>query len=191
MAVAGQGQLAFELGLVELLLDLEFKGVTRQKARWCQPVERGGGRHDDDIGPVVLVALADAPQGGQALADQVLVRREGVVRQRLPIGEEGAAQVGRKKRNFLQQPLGVTRISGDHRHRLARSLVAGTEARQQHGIGRAGRAGQGESFAGGELGEVHGSKVCGRGQPSNGSRGTITLTGLRATAVILEWQPVP
>ena len=73
VAVAGQGELALELGLVELLLDLEMEGVARQERGRCHPVQRGGGRHDDHVGPGVLVALLDAPQRGQALGDQVLV----------------------------------------------------------------------------------------------------------------------
>ena len=74
VAVAGQRQLRLEPGFVELLLELEMEGVGRQEAGRRQPVERGGGGHDDDVGAAVLVALADAPQGRQTLADQVLVR---------------------------------------------------------------------------------------------------------------------
>ena len=74
MAVAGQRQLCLELGLVEFLLDLEVERGAGQKTWRCQSVQCGGGRHHDHIGAGVLVALADAPQGGQALADQVLMR---------------------------------------------------------------------------------------------------------------------
>ena len=74
MAVAGQCELGFELGFVQLLLDLELEGVASQKAGRRQAVQRRGGRHDDQVGAAVFVALADAPERGQALADQVLVR---------------------------------------------------------------------------------------------------------------------
>ncbi|MDT4869611.1 hypothetical protein FQZ97_1046510 [compost metagenome] len=74
MLVAGQRELALELGLVELLLDLEVKGVAGQKGGRRQPVQRGGGGHQHHVGAGVLVVLLDAPERGQALGDQVLVR---------------------------------------------------------------------------------------------------------------------
>ena len=69
MAVAGQRELRLEFGLIELLSGLEVKGGAGQKARRCQPVQRSGGGHQHHIGPGVPVMLANAPQGGQALAD--------------------------------------------------------------------------------------------------------------------------
>ena len=113
MAVAGQRKLRFELGFVQLLLGLKFKGIGRQKARRRQAVERGGGRHQHHIDALGLVALADAPQRSQPLADQVLVWREAVVGQGLPVREQGAAQIGRKEADFFQQALGIGSVRGD------------------------------------------------------------------------------
>ena len=91
VGVAGQRQLRFQRRLVEPLLLLEVEGVGRQKARRGEAHERGRGgqQHHVDLALARAGALGlqDAPQRGQALGDQVLVRREGVVGQRLPIRE--------------------------------------------------------------------------------------------------------
>jgi hypothetical protein len=147
VAVARQGQLALEFGFVQLLLDLELEGVTRQKAGRCEAVQGRGSGHDDHIGPGFLVALLDAPQRSQALADQVLVRRESVVGQRLPVGKQGAAQVGGEECNFFKQALGVIGIGSDHHHRQASGFFAFAQLGQQQCIGRSRRAGQGIAFA--------------------------------------------
>ena len=73
MVVPGQGQLRFEFDKVELLLDLEVKGVTGQEGRWRQTVEGGAGRDQHHIGALFLVTLADAPKRGQAFADEILM----------------------------------------------------------------------------------------------------------------------
>ena len=109
MRVARQGQLRFQLGFIECLSHFELKGVARQKSRGCQTVQRRARRDQHHIG----IALRYAPQGGQAFADQVLVRRKTVVGQCFPIGKQHAAQVGRKKRHFVLQALRIQRISGD------------------------------------------------------------------------------
>ena len=66
VGVTGQGQLGLELGFIEFLFDLEFKGVARQKGRRCQSVQRGGGGHQHHISAFGVMALLDAPQRGQA-----------------------------------------------------------------------------------------------------------------------------
>jgi hypothetical protein len=152
VAVAGQGQLALEPGLVELLLDLEVEGVARQEGRGRQPVQRGGGRHHDHVGAGVLVALLDAPQRGQALADQVLVRREGVVGQGLPVRKQRAAQVRGEEGHLVDQALRVGGVGGDDGRQAPGRFFAGGQARQQQGVGRAGGAGQGEAPAGHKFG---------------------------------------
>ena len=106
MAVASQRELRFQPRFIELLLDFEFEGVASQKARWRQAVQRRGAGNDHYIGAGFLVALLDAPESRQALANQVLMRRKGVVRQCFPVGEQRTPQVGRKKRDLVHQPLG-------------------------------------------------------------------------------------
>ncbi len=84
MAVAGQRQLRFQRGFVQPHLLLEVKGVAGHEAGRCQPRQRRGGRQQHHV----KFAAAHAPQRGQALRDQVLVRREAVVGQRFPIREQ-------------------------------------------------------------------------------------------------------
>ena len=158
MRVTRQRELGLELGFVQLLLDLELEGVARQKGRRGQPVQRGGGGHQHHVGALGVVALLDAPERGQPFTDQVLVRREGVIRQGFPVGEHHAAKAGRKKHQLVHQALGVGRVTGDDGGELARFFLAFGQLGQQHGIGRSGRAGQGEAFTKGERGQVHGAK---------------------------------
>ena len=147
MAVAGQREVGSQASLVELLLDVELEGGGCQKARRREPVQRRGGRHEHYIGGfiasfAVLAVLIQAPQGGQPLADQILVRRKRVVRQGLPVGEQRAAQLGREENDFLQQALGVSGVGRDNGHQPAGRFLALAELRQQQGVGRTHRAWQ-------------------------------------------------
>ena len=143
VAVARQGQLRLQPGLLELLLDLEVKGVARQKRRRREPVQRRAGRHHHHI----RVALRNAPQRGQPFADQVLVRRKGVVRQRLPVREQAAAQLGREERDLIDQALRVRGVCRDDGGELALGLGALRHCREQQRVRRAGRARQREPFS--------------------------------------------
>jgi hypothetical protein len=152
VAVAGQGQLALEPGLVQLVLDLEVEGVARQEGRVAPAGTARPWPARDHVGAGVLVALLDAPQRGQALADQVLVRREGVVGQGLPVREQRAAQVRREEGHLVDQALRVGGVGGDDGGQSTGRLFTGGQLRQQQGIGRAGRAGQGVAPAGHKFG---------------------------------------
>jgi hypothetical protein len=153
MAVASQCELGLELRFLELLLGLEVKGVAGQEGRRRQAVERGGGGHQHHVG----FLLADAPERGEPLADQVLVRGKAVVGQRLPVGEQGAAQVGREECDLVDQALGVVGVRREHRSGAARGVLAHAQLRQQQRIGRQRRTRQRESLARREVGEVHGT----------------------------------
>jgi hypothetical protein len=148
VVVAGQRELRLEPGLVQLLLHAEVEGVAGQEARRCHTVERGARRHQHHVG----LPLQDPPQRREPLADQVLVRREGVVRQRLPVREEGAAQFRREEGDLVQQALGVVGICGDDGGEAAVLQLPLRHAGEQQRVGRAGRARQGHAAAGGKLG---------------------------------------
>ncbi len=148
MAVARQRELRLELGFVQLLLRLEVEGVAGQERGRRQAVQRGGGGHQHHIG----LALRDAPQRGQPLADQVLVRAEGVVGQRFPVREQRAAQAGRKEGHFVDEALRIGGVGGDDGRGALRGFVTLGQAGQQQGIGAAHGAGQGEAFTRGEFG---------------------------------------
>ena len=83
------------------------------------------------------------------------MRREGVVGQRLPVGEHGDAQLGREERDLVGEALRVGRLGGDDRQQRAAGALLLGEAGEQQGVGRAGRAGQREALAGGDVGEMH------------------------------------
>ena len=169
MAVAGQRELRLQRGLVQPHLLLEVEGVAGHEAGRCQPRQRGGGGQQHHV----EFATAHAPQRGQALGDQVLVRREAVVGQRLPVGEQRHAQLGREERQFVHQPLRVGRIGGDDAQQLPGVAARQRMAGQQQGVGRADRAGQGVALAAGDGGQLHGR--CGQHKtPRNGCCGAMS-----------------
>ena len=92
VGVAGERELRLERRLVEALLGREVEGVAGHERRRREADERRRRRHQDDVD----VAAPDSPERGQPLGDQVLVRRERVVGQRLPVGEDGNAERGAK-----------------------------------------------------------------------------------------------
>ena len=155
MLVAGQRELGLEFGFVQLLTLLELKGIAGQKRGRGQAIKGRGGGHDDHIGTMLLVALVDAPQRGQALADQILVRREAVVGQGFPVGKQCAAQLGAKKAISSMSRwasaasavmMAVTRPSC-----FSRSPSLASSSASALPTGRAG-----ESVYRGELGQLHG-----------------------------------
>ena len=121
-----------------------MKGVARQEGGWCQAVERGGGWNQHHIG----IALRDAPQGGQAFADEILVGRKAVVGQCFPVWEQHAAQVGGEERHFVLKPLGIDCIGSDDGDTLVFGFFARAQLCEQQSVCRADRAGHGKSFAG-------------------------------------------
>ena len=145
VAVTGQGQLRFQSRFVQLLLDLEVKCVGRQKRRWCQAIQRGGGRHQNHIG----VALGNAPQRGQSFADQVLVRRETVIRQGFPVGKQHASSVRREERQFIQQTLGIKGVGGEDGQSATVCEFTVYQRRQQGRIRRTGWFAQVKTFGDG------------------------------------------
>ena len=153
--VAGQRELGLQGRLVELLLLLEVEGVGGEKARRGEAHQRGRRRHQHDIDLARLLRLQDAPQRREPLGDQVLVRREGVVGQRLPVGKHGDAQPRREEGQLGFEPLGVGRLGGDDRGDLALRRLRLREPGQQQRIGGAGRAGQREAFSLGDRRELH------------------------------------
>ncbi len=146
--VAGQRELRLQLRFVELRLLPEVKGVAGQERRWRQPRQRGGSRHQHHV----HLALKDAPKRGQTLRDQVLVRAEGVVGQRLPIREQRQAQARREEWQFVEQALRVGGLGGDDGQRpLARRSRCG-QPREQQRVAGTDRARHREALALGQAG---------------------------------------
>ena len=68
------------------------------------------------------------------------MRRELVVRQRFPIGQQRDAQRRREPRDFVGQPLRGERVGGDDReHALVRARSACAELRERERVGGAGQ----------------------------------------------------
>jgi hypothetical protein len=167
--VAGQRELRLQPGFVKLFLLLEVEGVGGQEAGRGQAHERRGRGKQHHVD----VALPDAPQRGQPLGDQVLVRRERVVRQRLPVGEDGDAQARREEREFAFEPLRVGGLCGDDGGELLLRRTLLRVAREQQRVGRAERSRQRVAFAGGDGGDLHpwgvGTKQIAPGGASHGA----------------------
>ncbi|MNQ57916.1 hypothetical protein D3C85_720870 [compost metagenome] len=132
MAVAGQGQLRFQARFVELFALLEEEGVGGQERWRRQAHERRGGRHDQHV----ALTRLDFVQGGQALGDQVLVRRERVVGQGFPVRQQMAAQfLAAKPRDFIEQALAVAGLRHHHGQHLAPRFQGRSGQRQGIGVG--------------------------------------------------------
>lgn len=74
-------------------------------------------------------------QARQTVGDDLLVRREAVVRQGLPVGQGGHHLVG-ELLDLVAQPQGVLHVRRDQHHR---AIVAFDDLGAFHGAGRAGQ----------------------------------------------------
>jgi hypothetical protein len=127
--VARGPELHAQLFQVEALALLEEEGVPGDIGGRAQAHQRGGRGHHRDI----ELAALDAVERGEALGHQVLVRRELVVGQRFPVGQQAHAQRRREPGDLLDQALRIQRGRRDHRQRL----FAGREPREDERIRRA------------------------------------------------------
>jgi hypothetical protein len=148
VGVAGHRHLRAQAVHVELFALLQKEGVGGQESRRGQPVKGRGGGHQGDVG----FAAADGVERGQALGDQVLVGREAVVGQGLPVGQQVGAQAGGQPGDLVGEALGVDGVGGDH-HQHA--LSPGQPGNGQ-GVTGAGDGRQVEALAG--LGPAEGIK---------------------------------
>ena len=155
MRVAGQRHL-FAKGLaVHALAARDEKGVCGQKRRWRHAVQGRRRRHQHHVG----FAPRNRIERRQALGDQILVRRQGVVGQRLPVRQHAHPQIGGEPLHLVAQALGVHRI-GDHHdiHRVPR------QRSDRQCIGRSGQRGKGNAVAGFGLRQcAHSGQQGGRG----------------------------
>ena len=113
MLVARKRELSAQLRLVELLTLLEEERIGGKVRGRSEPVERRCDRNDEDI----ALSGLDVVQGCQTLRDQVLVGRELIIGQRLPVRQQMHPQFRRKERDLVAQPLGVERLGAKHRQR--------------------------------------------------------------------------
>jgi len=135
MVVTGQGDLSAELLGVELFALAEGEGIGGEEGGGREAVDGGRGRHQQHL----AFPLAHGPEGGQALGDQILVRRETVVGQGFPVRQQPHLDAGREPGDFFQQALGVQGIGGNDGKQASSGFLGGLG--QQQGIegARAGR----------------------------------------------------
>ncbi len=142
MRVAGQRHLAAELLGIQLLALLELESVGRHEFRRRQAIDCGRRRNKQDF----HIALQRRPQGGEALGNQILMRRKMVVGQRFPVRQQAHLEAGREPRDFIQQPLRIGRAGRDHRQQPPLALRGQFGKRQR--IRRTGQQRQIDTGAG-------------------------------------------
>ena len=116
MGVASERDLTAEFLGVEFLSLLEGEGIGGEEGWRRQPVDGRRGRHEQNVD----FALGRCPQRGQALGDEILMRRKMVIGQRFPVRQQTDAQLWSKPRNFVEQALGIGGAGADDSQQLAR-----------------------------------------------------------------------
>ncbi|OIQ70014.1 hypothetical protein GALL_483790 [mine drainage metagenome] len=146
VVVAGKNELGAQRRFVQGLALAEVEGEGGEEFRRSQSLDGGVGRGDDHVELLVV----DGPKRGQAFGNQVLVRRETVVGQGFPVGQQSGAQRGGEPAQFVLQALGIGRLGGDDQPgRGLRGIgLRGAQFGQQQGIGAARRQGPGKTLAG-------------------------------------------
>ena len=142
VGVARHVKLRTQGGFVKLVTDLDEEGARHDVLRRRQALQRRAGGHQQYID----LAARDQVERLQPLGDQVLVWRDGVVRQGLPIGQHVGAQLRRKPPDLVLQTLRIVRIGahdGEHAELLLDAPAR--QAREQQRVARA--LGQGEAGA--------------------------------------------
>ena len=76
----------------------------------------------------------------EPLRDEVLVRREVIVGQRFPVGQQRDGKARREPRQLVGEPLRGQRVGGDDREQAPFAGAGGGELREREGVGRARRA---------------------------------------------------
>ena len=91
--------------------------------------------HDQNV----ALAARDAIQRGQALRDEIVMRRERVVRQRLPVGKESDAHARREPRQLLGDALRTLCVGGDGGQHAFSGHTFARELRERQRVGGAGQ----------------------------------------------------
>ena len=102
MAVSGKRHLFAKTGKIQLFAALQEESERGKIFHRRQRVQCGGHRHHQNVARLA----AHVMQRRQPFGDQVLMRREMVVGQRLPVRQQVHAQARAEERDFLHQPLG-------------------------------------------------------------------------------------
>ncbi len=115
VAIAGRFKTAAHFLDIEPLADVQHQAAAEQEASGCQAVERrGDGHYQDAAGQ-----LRQAIKGGDALGDDVLVRREQVVGQGFPVGEVQHREIRGEEGQFFLQAFGALAALGQYQREAA------------------------------------------------------------------------
>jgi hypothetical protein len=109
--IAAGHHLAAQLLDVDRVALPEEKSVAGDITRRCEPVQRRRRRHNQHVDRPAR--LAQAVQRRQTLGDKILVRRQRVVGQRLPVGQGSHRKRRVEVRDFVDEALRVERIGSD------------------------------------------------------------------------------
>jgi len=82
--VAGKRHLGAEPLTIQTLALLQEEGIGREVGRRCKTADSGARRHEENV----TLATCHRVQRRQALGNEVEMRREAVVGQRLPVGQQ-------------------------------------------------------------------------------------------------------
>ena len=184
--VAGERELRAQLVDVEPLSLLEEERAPREERGRRQPVHRGRHGGDDDA----RLALREPVERGQPRRDQVLVGRDRVVGQRLPVGKEVAVDARREPRDLVGETLRGERIGGQHRQRAAGARAIDGELRERERIGGSGERRERDALA--RVGDRRGEagKRRERRRPDRGGVGGVHR-GRGRTMAIGRWSAAP
>src|SRR5439155_17808363 len=109
VAVAGESELRAQALELDRFSRLEEKTVRREEGRGPQTGERCRRGNDGDV----EVLAHDAVERRETLRHQVVVRREVIVGQGLPVGQERYCELRRKPRDLVLQPLSFGRLGAE------------------------------------------------------------------------------
>ena len=141
--VAGEHQSRPQLVGVERLPLAKEERVSRDVLRRRQPVKRRRRRHHEDVD--AAAGLAQAKQGLEALRHQVLVWRQCVVGQRLPVGQRPDCQRRVEIGDLVDQALRIEGVSRDDDQQSPRRAQLSAGAREQQRVGGARWPGEGKA----------------------------------------------
>ncbi len=143
--VAGERQLRAQRVDIERRALAQEERERREIVARREPVERRRRRDDEHV----AFSAGDPVQRCEPLRDEVLVRREVVVGQGLPIGQQRDPELGREPGQLVGESLGGKRIGADHREQALAARAPGRELGEGHRIGGTGQCRRASFLAGG------------------------------------------
>ncbi len=114
--------------------------------RGRQPIQGGRGRYHQYVDGCLLAACDQTIQSLESIGHEILMRRQNVVRQRLPVGKRAYRERWIEIRQLVDQALRVERIGADHADQLAAQSRFCRVLRDQQRIAGTGRKREGETI---------------------------------------------